>query len=120
MFALDRIKSLAELDESFEMPGDFDAEEFMRESFGVFQGKPSKVKILFSPEAAGYIREKIWHETQRLIDRDDGSVVFEANVAGIDEIRFWVMGWGAKAQVLEPESLKNAVRAEARAMLENH
>jgi hypothetical protein len=30
--------------------------------------------------------------------------IFEVNVAGTEEIRFWIMKWGANAQVLEPES----------------
>ena len=31
----------------------------------------------------------------------DGSIVFEAEVAGTEEIKFWVMSWGAKALVAQ-------------------
>jgi len=37
-------------------------------------------------------------------------------VAGNDEIRFWVMTWGSKAEVLEPESLREEIRVEAERM----
>ncbi|MGD8389513.1 MAG: WYL domain-containing protein, partial [Desulfobacteraceae bacterium] len=67
----------------------------------------------FAPEAAGYIQEKVWHETQEILEQGDGAIVFEAEVAGLDEIRFWVLGWGFLAEVLEPEALREAVRSEA-------
>jgi predicted DNA-binding transcriptional regulator YafY len=97
VFALDRIKMLHQTKESFEVAEDFDFEEFMRPSFGVYQGEPVKVRIWFSPEAAGYIKEKIWHDTQKIVPQKDGSIVFEAEVAGTEEIKFWAMSWGSKA-----------------------
>jgi predicted DNA-binding transcriptional regulator YafY len=59
IFAFDRIQSLELTDENFERPDDFSIEEYMRPSFGVFQGEPTKVKIWFAPEAAGYVKEKV-------------------------------------------------------------
>jgi predicted DNA-binding transcriptional regulator YafY len=41
-------------------------------------------------------------------------------VAGIDEIKFWILKWGAKARVLEPQSLRELMRAEAEAMVANY
>jgi len=84
----------------------------MRTSFGVFHGESAKVKIWFAPEAAGYIKEKVWHESQIISDQKDGSIIFEAEVAGIDEIKIWIMGWGAKAKVIEPDSLKMEIKSE--------
>jgi predicted DNA-binding transcriptional regulator YafY len=37
-------------------------------------------------------------------------------VAGTDEIRFWIMTWGSKAEVLEPGSLREEIRVEAEEM----
>jgi len=120
IFALDRIKMLHQLKESFEVAEGFDFEEFMRPSFGVYQGEPVKVRIWFSPDAAGYIKEKIWHDTQEIIAQNDGSIVFEAEVAGTEEIKFWVMSWGAKAVVLEPESLRQAILTESENLAERY
>ncbi|MDP2645397.1 MAG: HTH domain-containing protein [Desulfobacterales bacterium] len=44
----------------------------------------------------------------------------EAEVAGTEEIKFWVMNWGSKAEVLEPESLIDEIRQEAEAMLKTY
>jgi len=41
-------------------------------------------------------------------------------VAGTDEIRFWIMTWGSKAEVLEPESLREEIRSEAEKMAKRY
>ena len=41
-----------------------------------------------------------------------------AVMEGTDEAKFWILGWGAKAQVIEPASLREDIRAEAEEMLE--
>jgi predicted DNA-binding transcriptional regulator YafY len=120
VFAVERIETIRLLEEAFAAPPDFDAEAFMRKSFGVFQGDPVAVRIRFSPEAAGYVREKIWHPSQTLLALEDGGLMFSAEVAGIEEITFWVLRWGADATVLEPPALRRAVARQARAMLANY
>ena len=120
IFALDRIKMLHQTKDAFEVPEEFDFEEFLRPSFGVFQGEPVKVRFWFAPDAAGYIKEKIWHENQEIVPQKDGSVIFEAEVAGTQEIKFWVMSWGSKGLVLEPSALRNEIRAEAEALAEKY
>ena len=120
IFAMDRIKNLELTNERFEMPDDFNIDEFMKSSFGVFHGDPVQVRIWFAADVAEYIREKIWHETQHIEPHKDGSIIFEAEVAGIEEIKYWVLKWGAKARVIEPESLREAIQAEAEAMVSNY
>ncbi len=120
LFAIDRIEQIEILDEPFDPPEGFDAEQFMQTSFGVFQGAPVTVEIRFSREAAGYISEKIWHPTQILTPQPDGGLMFEAQVAGIDEIKRWVLKWGAEAEVLAPNELRQAVSREVLAMLDHY
>ncbi len=119
IFALDRIKQLEQTDESFEVPADFDIDDFMKASFGVFHGKPVTVRVRFAPEVAEYIREKVWHASQRIEPLPDGSILFEAQVAGTAEIKFWLLRWGSKAVVLSPPSLRREMLQEAEAMLKN-
>lgn len=120
IFAMDRINSLEPIDEHFEMPDDFNVDEFMKSSFGVFHGEPVRVRVWFAADIAEYIREKIWHETQTIESLPDGAIIFEAEVAGIAEIKFWLLKWGAKARVIEPEALRQAILAEAEAMARNY
>jgi len=120
IFAMDRISNLEPTDERFEMPDDFNVDEFMKSSFGVFHGEPVRVRVWFAADIAEYIREKIWHETQNIEFLPDGAIIFEAEVAGISEIKFWILKWGAKAKVIEPASLREALQAEAEAMVRNY
>ena len=66
----------------------------MRPSFGVFQGELIGIKVWFASDIAGYIAEKVWRESQKIHQLDDGSIIFEAEVAGTDEVKFWIMSWG--------------------------
>ncbi len=115
-FAVDRIQAVTVTDEAFEVPETFDLEGFLRDSFGIFQGPPVTVKIRFLESVAGYIRERIWHPSQQLADQADGSVIFTATVAGIEEISHWVLRWGAGAQVLAPNELYQMISRHAAAM----
>jgi WYL domain len=56
------------------------------------------------------------HESQQMHVQDDGSIIFEAEVAGTDEIRFWIMTWGSEAEVLSPASLREEIRTETEMM----
>jgi predicted DNA-binding transcriptional regulator YafY len=120
LFVVDRIENLRICEDHFTVPQDFDAGEFMQPSFGVFQGEPVQVRIRFDPNVAGYIQEKIWHPTQTLSPQTDGSLIFTARVAGIEEIKYWILKWGAGAQVLEPVALREAMVLEIQHMAEKY
>jgi len=111
-FACDRIKTIDITDEAFIIPASFNIDEYIQSSFGVFHGKTTKVEIWFAPEAAEYIKEIKWHESQEIIEQEDGSILFKAEVSGIHDIKIWVMSWGSKAKVIEPESLRMEIISE--------
>jgi predicted DNA-binding transcriptional regulator YafY len=115
-FAVDRIKTVTRSDDNFQIPEGFDVPAFLRDSFGIYQGTPVRVKIRFLESVAGYVRERIWHPSQRLSDQADGTLIFTATVAGIEEIGHWALRWGAGAQVLEPAALRQTVGRHAAAM----
>jgi predicted DNA-binding transcriptional regulator YafY len=90
---------------------------FWERVLGFTKGEPTKVRIRFSPVVAGYIKEKIRHDSQKLGPQEDGSLLFEADVAGTQEIKYWILGWGSHAQVLEPERLKEKICAQVMATM---
>ncbi|MBW1865025.1 MAG: transcriptional regulator, partial [Deltaproteobacteria bacterium] len=119
LFAVDRIRKMVLTDTTFEAPQDFNIENFLRDSFGAFLGDPVQVAIHFSPRVAGYVDEKIWHESQVVEKQKDGSLIFKAEIAGTEEIKFWILRWGKDAVVLEPDSLREEIRMEAEGILDN-
>ena len=108
---------LSQPEESFEIPEDFDLDDLMKSSFGIFQGNPEKVKIRFDSKIAGYIEEKVWHESQEITRLANGSIIFEAETAVTRELMFWILSWGADAEVIEPQTLKEDIIEEAQALL---
>ena len=73
---------------------------------------PIDVVIRFSPAVAKRADETRWHPTQQTEPQPDGSLLWRGTVSGSREIRIWIMGWGADAEVLEPAALRDDVAAE--------
>ncbi len=111
-FAMDRIKSYSVTDESFEMSEDFKLEDYLQTAFRVMRGKPEKVTFRLTSGAAHVVRERIWHPTQELREIDGGGVEISVEVPINYEIISWIMGFGAAAEVIQPESLRKRVMQE--------
>jgi len=112
MFVLDRINLLNVTSEKFSIPKDFSLDEFMRHSFKVMHDEVYTVKVRITPGWARWVGEKIWHESQKAKKNGDGSLELTFRVAGLDEIKRWVLSFGPEAVVLEPEKLKEMVRKD--------
>jgi predicted DNA-binding transcriptional regulator YafY len=110
MFVLDRIKMLNLTDERFTIPKDFNLDDFMRHSFKVMHDELHMVKVRISPGWARWVGEKIWHESQKITKLRDGALEMTFRVAGLDEIKRWVLSLGQECQVLEPGRLKEILR----------
>ncbi|ACZ41470.1 Helix-turn-helix type 11 domain protein [Thermobaculum terrenum ATCC BAA-798] len=108
-FKVQRIKDIELTDEKYEIPGDFDALEFLKNSWTIWSDEPVEVKVRFSPRVASAVKEAIWHPTQELKEEPDGSVIWTGRVSGILEISAWIRSWGAEAEVLEPKSLRESL-----------
>ncbi len=117
-FSLARITEAKKTKESFVVPADFDFQAISASHFGVhWSDDETKVRIRFSKEVAPYIKERVWHQSQELVDEADGSVILEMVVSHLFELKKWVLSWGRQAQVLEPERLVEEVRAEVGGMV---
>lgn len=110
-FAVERIHEVRVTPERFELPTHFNAGALDRRLFGIFAGPPVPVRVRFSPEVAYAVRERQFHPTQTLTERQDGSVELRMTAGGLEEIASWVLSWGRYATVLAPKELVALVRA---------
>jgi predicted DNA-binding transcriptional regulator YafY len=119
MFRVNRIKSLALL--GVRMPSPlvpYNFRERHRHSFSVFVGTPpQRVRIRFRQAVRQYITETRWHASQQIDDLPDSSFIFTVEVSEPREVGWWVLQWGANAEVLEPESLRQELAETARALV---
>ena len=107
--AVDRIQALALTECEFVVDPGFDPTEYRREAFGVISEKPINVAIRFSAEQAPYVRERIWHPTQRVRDLPGGCIELTFRAGGMFEITRWILGWGDAAEVIKPAELRQCV-----------
>ncbi len=105
----------------FKVPDDFSLEKHFEYSWEVWGGdEPTLVKVWFSPEIAEIIKESKRHSTQIVHDQNDGSVIYEVTVSGIQEIALWIMSFGKEAKVIEPSNLREYIIKQAEGILNNY
>jgi len=111
-FAVERVEKIEVLEEGFEVPADFSVSEYGRGAFGITGGEPQTVEVLVAPSMAAYIRERVWHESQELEDREDGAVLLRMSVAPGFELKSWIKGFLPHVQVLKPAALRDEIAAD--------
>jgi proteasome accessory factor B len=118
IFNLIRIASLRELPEKFRVPRSFNLESYLGNAWHLMkgEGRDSHVVVRFRPLVAGNVAEVMWHKTQRTELLPDGSLEFRATVSGLNEIAWWILGYGDQAEVLEPTKLRRMVAQRAQNM----
>ena len=118
VFKVERIEGIEIIEETYTVPADFDADEYLRGAWGiVVEGEEQTVRLRFSPGIARLMEETIWHPSQKLEKQVDESVIMTLTVFQTPELVTWILGWGEKVEVLEPAALRKQVRKTARAMM---
>jgi proteasome accessory factor B len=118
IFNLSRIKALKRLAVKFVMPQNFKLEQYLGNAWQMIPGtgRDSHVIIRFKPLVARNVAEVIWHKTQRTKLLDDGSLDFRVTVSGLNEIAWWILGYGDQAEVLQPAPLRRLIGQRAQSM----
>jgi len=109
-FALPRITDVRATKTTFSRPQDFSPEQFFSNALGVLGGVGNfQVKIHFTAKVADRVRERVWHETQNLLDLPDGGIELTMKLGALPEVESWILSWGADAQVLAPAELRKSL-----------
>ncbi len=112
---LSRFSALRLIDDRFDVPRAFSVEKHLGNAWRIIRGdRDYKVRILFDPVVASTMADTLWHRTQEIDEHPDGSATFRCTVSGLDEILWWVLGYGPHARVLEPADLRRRVAEAAR------
>jgi predicted DNA-binding transcriptional regulator YafY len=112
-FAIDRIREIEPTGRRFEVPASFDFDALLASAFGVISDPDTqKVRVRFEPGWAAWVAERTWHPSQRVEPRPGGALELAMQVAGLAEVKSWVLSFGAGAHVLEPDALRREVEQE--------
>jgi predicted DNA-binding transcriptional regulator YafY len=118
IYRLNRIRKAEILPQTgFEIREDYSFKQRHQHAFSIYTGEiPTKVRIRFSRSKAPYIKEVLWHPSQKITPDPDhpGSILFEVSVSYPKEVIWWMRQWESDAEVLEPQEMREYMLEMAR------
>jgi predicted DNA-binding transcriptional regulator YafY len=108
-FALHRFKKIELTENTRMVPAGFGIDDYISSgALGyLVSGRQIRLKVLFGSDVSIHISERKLDRYQSLSPQDDGRVLLKANVQDTMELRWWLLGFGENAEVLEPKDLRN-------------
>ncbi|MBF0510170.1 MAG: WYL domain-containing protein [Deltaproteobacteria bacterium] len=111
MYRLNRIQHVRLTGLRFTRRTDYSFGRRHRNAFSVFSGETTqRVSIRFSRRVRAYIQEALWHHSQTVREDVDGCIIFEVDVAEPREVMWWAFQWGAAAEILSPDWLREEAK----------
>lgn len=99
------IKNPKVLDEYFDKDENFNLEEYLSRSFGIYQEEPMDIELRFSKEVADAVLEYNFHSTQKIKKNNDGTVTVKMHTGGRKEICWHLFKWGKNVKIITPKEL---------------
>lgn len=117
-FNVGRIQKLELLDDTFEVPHGFSVDRFLGNAWHLIpeRGPDQEVVIRFDKLVAKNVAEVVWHKTQITEFTEQGDLIFRVTVSGLNEISWWILGYGDRAEVISPPELRRIVAGHASRM----
>jgi predicted DNA-binding transcriptional regulator YafY len=116
-FFLGRVRQfqMLEPDSAFLRDPAFDIETYLARGLDLAHGEEMvTVRARFTPYQARWIRERRYHPSQEVEELQDGGLLLTLRVAGTEEARRWLLGYGGEVEVLEPGSLRREMAGQAK------
>lgn len=118
-FKIIRIKELDIINEHFENDDEYNIEENMSKSIGLFYGDVYEVELKIKAPMAQVIKEQLIVKGQEVFDCDDDSILFKGELSGLEDIKRWILSLGSCVEIISPEEIKEAIKEEIQKMLIN-
>lgn len=115
---LHRIQSAERLDKAVTVPEGFNLDDYIASgAFGYREGDSIiRLKAIFEKDATIHLEETPLSDDQQLTEQTDGNVLVEAAVADTGQLRWWLLGFGGRIEVLEPQKLREELKGHAERM----
>lgn len=120
LFALHNILSIEVLEEeTFARPDKIDLK--IGHGIDSLSGKGDyEVVIKIFPEAAAYVRDRYWHNSQKITENDDKSINISFRLNTLNNVKRWALGFGGNAEVLSPKELREIMKEDAQNILDRN
>jgi predicted DNA-binding transcriptional regulator YafY len=114
-YALDRMQEPKILEDKSSLPVDFDPATYFQDTVGItsYKGKTERIILKANHIAAKYISSQPFHQSQQLLEENAEFSSFELKVLVSEEFIRNLLGYAGEIEVLEPNSLREAIRERA-------
>jgi predicted DNA-binding transcriptional regulator YafY len=119
-FKFSRVRDYKLLNVKFIMDDSFKIDEYMENVFGMFKGDTINLKMKVKKPMSYIVSETCWVDNQKITWLEDESIIFEAEMKGIEEIISWILSLGDKAEVLDPENLADEIKVKAKGIINQY
>lgn len=119
IYSLDRIRNLHSTDETFQLPEDWDSQEFFDEFFGIIANhrfELETIKLKVSAGQANYIRDLKLHRSQDEVERNEEYSIFSYRLRPAFDFIQEILKNGEDMEVLEPEWLRKEIAEKIKRM----
>lgn len=108
--------------ETFEIPDDFDAINYISSAWGIYSETKEivTVKLHFKPNISKSISDMKLHPSQKTEIQKDGSIIMTIKVRDTIQFFGWILAWRDKVEVLEPQSMRNEICLLAKSLLNRY
>jgi len=121
LLALHRLNKAKQLEEAGWTPEGFRLREYVASgAVDVLEGPDIQLVADFQRDAARHLSESPLSADQTIEDRSGDLTRVIATVGNTKQLRWWLNGFGAAVEVIEPANLRKEMAANANALLERY
>lgn len=114
LYGLDRIEKAAINDDKFNLPADFNADNYFSIYYGVVLDRkiePRRIVIRANANHKNYLKSLPLHHSQTLIEETDDYADFELYLSPTYDFIMRLLHVGSMVEVLKPTTLRNEMKA---------
>lgn len=104
-YRLDRMAAVKVSDRQGTVPVDFEIDQWMSKSFGIWRGKEYEIELKALPEAAELAKQWRFHPQQSLYEEADGSLIITFKADGLRELAMHLCTWSGSILPVRPTEL---------------
>ncbi len=121
-YHLNNLREVHVTNESFVYPEGFSLKAWFGPRWGMEYGDLISVKVRFlnRSQTLAKVCKDVAHRASELTTLEDGSLLFQDNIIGVNEFITWVLGFGSAAEILEPMELRELILKRVRETLGNY
>jgi predicted DNA-binding transcriptional regulator YafY len=107
---LSRFTKCMSIDKPYFIPDDFSLDRHFGQAWRMVpSGTIHDVKLHVDAAFAENVADTHWHDSQEIKWLEDGSIEASFRVDGLEEIVWWIMGYGPHCRVMEPMELRDRI-----------